>query len=86
MDNDTILDLLLFLKEQEYEVSEGSILVWINFEDIRDFTDIFGYEDFCEDIKEVKLLYNCIVVDLYDFLWGFDELEYIRKKLEEWEN
>lgn len=36
MDNDMILDLLLFLKDTEYLVEEDSIKVWISFNDLEE--------------------------------------------------
>lgn len=77
MDNDMILDLLLFLKDTEYLVEEDSIKVWISFNDLEEFVNIFG---------DVKLLYDCIAFDLQDFLWGYctEDINYIRNKLIEW--
>lgn len=60
MDNDMILDLLLFLKDTEYLVEEDSIKVWISFNDLEEFVNIFGYDEFCDCSKDVKLLYDCI--------------------------
>lgn len=86
MDNDVILDLLLFLKDTEYLVEEDSIKVWISFNDLEEFVNIFGYDEFCDCSKDVKLLYDCIAFDLQDFLWGYctEDINYIRNKLIEW--
>lgn len=86
MDNDMILDLLLFLKDTEYLVEEDSIKVWISFNDLEEFVNIFGYDEFCDCSKDVKLLYDCIAFDLQDFLRGYctEDINYIRNKLIEW--
>lgn len=86
MDNYMILDLLFFLKDSEYLVEEDSIKVWINFNNLEEFTAIFGYDDFCDCSKDVKLLYDCVAFELTDFLDGMDEedIDYIRNKLIEW--
>lgn len=86
MKTNDILDLLLFLKDKEYDFLNDKIIVWINFSDIKDFTNIFGYDMFYDGEVNVKLLYDCIAFDLIEFLSGYDEedIEYIRNKLEEW--
>lgn len=87
MEKEQLLELILFLKETEYRIEKDKdVLVWIDFDDLKEFTEIFGYEEFCEGGKEVTLLDDCIVFNLNDFLYGDDEdFEYIIKKLEEFE-
>lgn len=42
MNKEQIIDLLLFLKDKEYRIdNENRITIWINFDDIQDFTKIF---------------------------------------------
>lgn len=86
MNNDKILDLILFLKDKEYEVeSNEQIIVWLDFDEIQDFTEIFGYDEFCEGGKDVTLLSESIAFNLYDFIDGLgEETEYIIKKLKEY--
>lgn len=87
MTKEQILDLILFLKDKEYTINTNrkEIIVWLDFSDIQEFTEIFGYNDFCEGEKEVTLLYESIAFDLYDFLYGEDEedINYIIKKLKQ---
>ena len=87
MNNDKILDLILFLRDKEYRIdSDEQIIVWLDFNDIQEFTDIFGYEEFCEGGKDVTLLDESITFNLYDFIDGLgEEKEYIVKKLKEYE-
>lgn len=87
MTKEKILDLILFLKDKEYRIStiKKEVIVWLDFSDIQEFTEIFGYDDFCEGGTEVTLLYESIVFDLYDFLYGEDEedINYIIEKLKQ---
>ncbi len=87
MNNDEILDLILFLKDKEYRIeNEEQIIVWLDFDEIQEFTNIFGYDEFCEGGKEVILLNESIAFNLYDFIDGLgEEAEYIVKKLKEYE-
>lgn len=87
MDKEQILDLILFLKDKEYNiVNHELITVWIEFDKIQKFIQIFGYSCFCEGDIEVTLLENCIAFNLYDFIEGAGEAtEYIIKKLKEFE-
>ncbi len=87
MDNDKILDLILFLKDKEYRIeNDEQIIVWLDFDEIQEFTDIFGYDEFCEGGKDVTLLSESIAFNLYDFIDGIgEETEYIVKKLKEYE-
>lgn len=87
MNNDKILDLILFLKDREYRVENNKqITVWLNFDEIQEFTDIFGYDEFCEGGKDVTLLNESIAFNLYDFIDGLgEETEYIIRKLKEYE-
>ena len=87
MDNNKILDLILFLKDKEYRIENNEqIIVWLDFNEIQEFTDIFGYEEFCEGGKDVTLLHESIAFNLYDFIDGLgEETEYIIKKLKEYE-
>ena len=87
MDNNKILDLILFLKDKEYRIENNEqIIVWLDFNEIQEFTDIFGYEEFCEGGKDVTLLDESIAFNLYDFIDGLgEETEYIIKKLKEYE-
>lgn len=87
MDKDKILDLILFLKDKEYRIDNNEeIIVWLNFYDIQEFTDIFGYEEFCEGGKDVILLNESIAFNLYDFIDGIDEedIQFIIKRLEKY--
>lgn len=86
MNDKKILDLLLFLKNKEYDVSTDDIIVWLDFNDIKDFTNILGYGMFYEGDISVILLYDSIAFDLLDLLKDYDEedIDYIRNKLEEW--
>ena len=87
MDNDMILDLLLFLKDKDYEVEENKIKVWVNYNDLDYFTGIFYYDYFCNCDKHVTLLYDCVAFDLEEFLSDYDDedsMNYIREKLIEW--
>ena len=86
MDNNKILDLILFLKDKEYRIENNEqIIVWLDFNEIQEFTDIFGYEEFCEGGKDVTLLDESIAFNLYDFIDGLgEETEYIIKKLKEY--
>lgn len=87
MEKEQILDLILFLKDKEYRIEKDKdVTVWINFDDINEFTEIFGYDYFCEGGSEVTLLFESIAFKLSDFLYGDNEdLEYIIKKLKEFE-
>lgn len=87
MSNDKILDLILFLKDKEYKVNDDeNIIVWLDFSEIQEFTNIFGYDEFCEGGKDVTLLSESIAFNLYDFIDGLgEETEYIVKKLKEFE-
>lgn len=87
MSNDKILDLILFLKDKEYRIdNDETITVWLNFIDISEFTEIFGYDEFCEGGQEVTLLYDSIAFNLYEFIDGMgEEAEYIVNKLKEYE-
>lgn len=87
MSNDKILDLLLFLKDKEYRIDDDEhIIVWLRFDEIQEFTEIFGYDEFCEGGQDVTLLYENIAFNLYDFIDGIEkETEYIIKKLKEFE-
>lgn len=87
MDKEQLIDLILLLKDKEYRIEKDKdITVWINFNDLKEFTDIFGYEEFCEGGKEVTLLYYSVAFSLNDFLCGEDEdIEYIIKKLKQFE-
>ena len=48
MTKEQILDLILFLKDKEYTINTNrkEIIVWLDFSDIQEFTEIFGYNDF----------------------------------------
>ena len=88
MNNDKILDLILFLKDKEYRVdNDEQIIVWLDFNDIQEFTNIFGYDEFCEGGEDITLLYENIAFNLYDFIDGLgEEAQYIVRKLKEYEN
>ena len=88
MNNDKILDLILFLKDKEYRVdNDEQIIVWLSFNEIQEFTDIFGYDEFCDGGKNITLLHEDIAFNLYDFIDGLgEETQYIFRKLKEYEN
>lgn len=88
MNNDKILDLILFLKDKEYRVdNDEQIIVWLSFNEIQEFTDIFGYDEFCDGGKNITLLHEDIAFNLYDFIDGLgEETQYIVRKLKEYEN
>lgn len=86
MSNDKILDLILFLKDKEYRIdNDETIVVWLDFTDISEFTEIIGYDEFCEGEQKVTLLYDSIALNLCDFIDGMEEdAEYIVNKLKEY--
>ena len=86
MEKEQLINLINFLKETEYRIEKekNNITVWLNFLDIKEFNEIFGYDYFCEGGPEVTLLYDSIAFNLYDFLDGIaddEDLEIIRKQL-----
>ncbi len=49
------------MTDKEYRIeNDEDITVWLNFDEIKEFTEIFGYDEFCEGGQDVKLLYECI--------------------------
>ena len=59
--------------------SDGKVLLYVPFIDMKEFTDIFGYEYFCDGGVDCTLISENIIVDLQDFLDN-EDLEVIRKR------
>lgn len=86
MEKEQLIQLINFLKRIEYRIErqENNITVWIDFAELREFNEIFGYDYFYEGGIEATLLYDSIALNLYDFLDGIaddEDLKIIRKQL-----
>jgi len=54
--------------EYDWRNQNKELICWINFSDLKQFTDIVGYNYFCEGDIKVILLDNCIAFDIIDLL------------------
>ena len=85
MDKETLVSLINLLKENEYRIeSNGDITVWIDFYSVKELTEIFGADYFCEGGIDVTLLYDTIAFELEDLLYGVadeEDWKVIRKEL-----
>jgi hypothetical protein len=64
------LDLYKFCQNKEMDwrnTREGErLLIWVNFYDIKEFTELVGYNHFDEGGLEVSLQFDCLCIDLTD--------------------
>lgn len=85
MEKEELIKLLDFLDNTAMEIhieKNGQVLVFMYFFNIDDFTELFGYNYFCEGGVECTLGEDYIVVDLQDFLED-EDLEIIRNRYKE---
>lgn len=66
------LELYKFCQHKELDWRGNELILWIDFNDIGEFTDLIGYDHFCEGGMEVTLLHTCIAFDLVDICESYD--------------
>jgi hypothetical protein len=68
----TELELYKFCENKEMDWRGEELVLWINFYDIKEFTDLIGYDYFSEGGYDVNLQYDCIALDLVPICECFD--------------
>ena len=58
------LEIYKFCQDKLMEWQADELSIWIEFNDLKEFTNILGYDYFCEDDFEVILKDDCVVFDL----------------------
>ena len=83
MDKEEFIKLIDFIDKNlcvEIRIEKNNqVTLWIPFIDLEEFTDIFGYDYFCEGGIECTLLNDSVAIDLQDFLED-EDLEIIRTR------
>ena len=83
MDKEDFIKLLDFIDKNlciEIRIEKNNqVTLWIPFIDLEEFTDMFGYDYFCEGGAECTLLKDSVAIDLQDFLED-EDLEIIRTR------
>lgn len=82
MDKDTLVDLILFMQDKEVHIYDDMTLLFLSFDELKEFTHIFGESYFDEDGEKITLKYDYVVIDLNE-CWFIEEedLKIIRNKL-----
>jgi hypothetical protein len=52
--------------------SEKHLYMWIPFYNLKEFTDLLGYDYLCEGGEAVSLQHDCVCVDILDICECFD--------------
>ncbi len=82
MEEAKLLKFIYFIKQEcEYRIEEDDVIIWVRFYDLKDLTEIFGYEQFVEGGYEVTLFDDCVAFTLDDFFFDEEEIEFIKNKL-----
>lgn len=77
----TELQLYKFTQNKEIDWRGDKLILWIDFDDLTEFTEMIGYNFLSDGGIEVCLLENCIAIDLINLCEDFDiEPENILKK------
>lgn len=58
------LELYKFCEDKEMSWYEEELIIWIDFYDLQEFTDMIGYDYLCEGGIEVRLQKDCVAFDL----------------------
>jgi len=79
----TELQLYKFTQDKEICWAGEKLILWIDFYDLKEFTQMIGYDYLSEGGIEINLLHNCVALELNDLCEYFDiEPENILKKEE----
>lgn len=80
----TELDLYKFCQDKEVAWRGDKLILWIDFEDLMEFTEMVGYHEFAEGGMDVTLMEGCIALEINDLCESYDiDPERILKKEEE---
>lgn len=60
----TELKLYKFLENKDMRWNGDELVVWINFWDLVEFTEMIGYDYFSDGGIEVKLQHQCVAFDI----------------------
>lgn len=67
----TELELYKFVQDKTVEWDGDKLNLWIDFNDLAEFTEMVGYEYFSEGGIKTYLQHNCICIDIVDICEDF---------------
>gem|GEM_PF-4491277 len=66
--------MIKFISNCEYRIEKESqsVILWIPFYKLSEFTNILGYDYFSEGGEDVNLQHNCIALEIQDLMEWFE--------------
>jgi len=66
------LDLYKFCQDREIDWRGDKLILWVDFEDLKEFTTMIGYSYLSEGDTNACLLENCVAIEINELCESFD--------------
>ncbi|OJE45054.1 hypothetical protein BAQ49_07825 [Bacillus proteolyticus] len=76
------LDLYIFCEDKEMDWRDDKLIIWLHFDQLKEFTELLGPSHFDEGGMEVHLKSDCIAFDLCEICedWEIDPERILKKE------